>query len=160
MTIISASDEANDEKIKQEMQKKIDANESQIEKLQKECLKVACDIDKRSLNTVDCQENATVFNFMKYQQREKHIQAMWWRTFHKAKAGAQILQFTSDITKKIQILGIHRNIEDISDEERPFWFIILPNNPFKAIWNMVLIIILCYTASYMPYKTCFIDEPS
>lgn len=54
MTIISASDEANDEKIKQEMQKKIDANESQIEKLQKECLKVACDIDKRSLNTVDC----------------------------------------------------------------------------------------------------------
>ena len=31
---------------------------------------------------------------------------------------------------------------------------------FKAVWNFILVVILIYTATYMPYKTCFIDEPS
>jgi hypothetical protein len=36
----------------------------------------------------------------------------------------------------------------------------MPGNIFKAFWNSVIIILLVYTATYMPYKTCFIDTPS
>jgi hypothetical protein len=36
----------------------------------------------------------------------------------------------------------------------------MPGNLFKAFWNSVIIFLLVYTATYMPYKTCFIDTPS
>jgi hypothetical protein len=39
-------------------------------------------------------------------------------------------------------------------------FIIMPTSYFRSFWNFVTILILTYTATYMPYKTCFIDYPS
>ena len=63
---LTTMDERNDEKIKAEIRTKIDANQEEIIMLQDECLKAAIDLDKRSLYTADCVENATVFNFMKY----------------------------------------------------------------------------------------------
>ena len=39
-------------------------------------------------------------------------------------------------------------------------YIIGPKSRFKPLWNIIIIILLAYTATYMPYKTCFIDEPS
>lgn len=36
----------------------------------------------------------------------------------------------------------------------------MPQSFFKSVWNVILIILLVYTATYMPYKICFIDEPS
>lgn len=31
---------------------------------------------------------------------------------------------------------------------------------FKSVWNVLLIILLVYTATYMPYKICFVDDSS
>lgn len=36
----------------------------------------------------------------------------------------------------------------------------MPGSVFKSIWSVLLIVLLIYTATYMPYKTCFIDDPS
>jgi Ion transport protein len=38
--------------------------------------------------------------------------------------------------------------------------LILPNSPFKLFWNIVIILLLIYTATWMPYQICFIDKPS
>ena len=38
------------------------------------------------------------------------------------------------------------------------WWILLPNGLFKTLWNCLMVVLLLYTATYMPYKTCFIDE--
>lgn len=37
---------------------------------------------------------------------------------------------------------------------------IRPNSFFKTFWNAVLVLMLVYTASYMPFKTCFIEDSS
>ena len=34
----------------------------------------------------------------------------------------------------------------------------MPTEKFKVAWNMIIIIMLLYTATYMPYQICFIDE--
>jgi hypothetical protein len=68
--------------------------------MQKNALSEAKD-RANSVTTDDCIENETVFKFMKYGQRVRHMKVMWLKTFTKAKAGSQILHFTSDITKKI-----------------------------------------------------------
>jgi len=39
-------------------------------------------------------------------------------------------------------------------------FIIMPHSNFKLFWNMVIIILLLYSATWMPYQICFIEEPS
>jgi hypothetical protein len=31
----------------------------------------------------------------------------------------------------------------------------MPNNPFKKIWDPIIIMVLIYTATYDPYDTCF-----
>lgn len=36
----------------------------------------------------------------------------------------------------------------------------MPVSVFKSVWNVLLIFLLIYTATYMPYKTCFIDNSS
>lgn len=36
----------------------------------------------------------------------------------------------------------------------------MPQSTFKLCWNLVIIFLLLYTATYMPYRICFIDDPS
>jgi len=37
-------------------------------------------------------------------------------------------------------------------------YILLPSSAFKYYWNMIIIVLLLYTATYMPYRTAFEDE--
>jgi hypothetical protein len=37
-------------------------------------------------------------------------------------------------------------------------FIIMPHDKFKVFWNIVIITLLAYTATYMPYTICFFDD--
>ena len=48
-------------------------------------------------------------------------------------------------------------IEDDFDaeEEIPIGCLIHPSRNFAAIWNIVLVIILLYTATIMPYRIAF-----
>ena len=34
----------------------------------------------------------------------------------------------------------------------------MPNNNFKLVWNFVIIALLAYSATYMPYNICFIQS--
>lgn len=34
----------------------------------------------------------------------------------------------------------------------------MPNTKFKKVWNIIIIILLLYTATFVPYKTSFYDE--
>jgi hypothetical protein len=34
----------------------------------------------------------------------------------------------------------------------------MPESKFKQYWNLVITVLLIYTATYVPYKTAFVDE--
>lgn len=36
--------------------------------------------------------------------------------------------------------------------------IIPPDSRFSQIWSLTIAVLLIYTATYMPFKTCFVDE--
>jgi hypothetical protein len=44
--------------------------------------------------------------------------------------------------------------------EKPCPFLIYPNSSFKIFWNIVIILLLFYTATWMPYQICFVDQTS
>jgi len=36
----------------------------------------------------------------------------------------------------------------------------MPDNKFLKVWNPIIVILLIYTASFVPYRTAFLDEVS
>lgn len=83
---------------------------------------------------------------------------MWRKAFVKAKAAGHIIRFINDVKDKIYLLGISHNIKDKLENLNIPWFIIPPDAKFSQIWSLIIAVLLIYTATYMPYKTCFIDE--
>ena len=67
------------------------------------------------ISSDDCVENATVFQFLLYKQRVRHMEAMWRKAFIKSKAAGQFIKFIRDIQDKIYLLGIAHNIKDHKD---------------------------------------------
>ena len=59
------------------------------------------------------------------------------------------------------MFGASRKIDlDIEVEIIPLPFILLPENKFKMFWNFVIMFLLLYTATFVPYRTAFIDDVS
>ena len=36
-------------------------------------------------------------------------------------------------------------------QEKPAWYIIMPDSKFKTIWNLTVIILLGYTSTVVPF---------
>ena len=51
----------------------------------------------------------------------------------------------------------HEEVEEI-DVSVIFPLVLFPTSPFKLVWNVIIIILLLYTATYVPYATAFIND--
>jgi len=59
------------------------------------------------------------------------------------------------------MFGASRKIDlDIEEDITPLPFILLPENYIKMTWNFVIMFLLLYTATFVPYRTAFIDDVS
>lgn len=48
--------------------------------------------------------------------------------------------------------------ESESDLEGTYWYIILPDNPFKQMWDVFVGLLLIYTSLVTPYRISFVDD--
>jgi hypothetical protein len=56
------------------------------------------------------------------------------------------------------MFGLSRRIDvEVEEEIIPLPFILMPDNKFRMAWNIVTMLLLLYTASFVPYRTSFID---
>ncbi len=92
------------------------------------------------------------------EERELHIINLWKRVYSKARGGSLILRFFYDLSRKIYLFGVSKRLEEMEKEEIPNPYAIQLNSKFKSFWNIVNIILLLYTAIYMPFKIAFIDN--
>ena len=44
--------------------------------------------------------------------------------------------------------------------ERPRWYIIMPDSKFKTFWNIAVIVLLAYTSTFVPFQVAFVDQDS
>lgn len=57
------------------------------------------------------------------------------------------------------MFGASRGIElDIEEEIEPLPIILMPENKLKMAWNLVTLALLLYTATFVPYRTSFIEK--
>jgi hypothetical protein len=66
---------------------KIEANKAQLDRLRIQCIEDIKQRGREDISSDNCAENETVFKFMKFQQRKRHMKVMWLKAFTKAKAG-------------------------------------------------------------------------
>ena len=83
--------------LREEFPKIIESQETEIERIQQICLNDAKTKPNHDISSDECVENATVFQFLLYKQRMRHMEAMWRKTFAKAKAAGQFIKFIRDI---------------------------------------------------------------
>lgn len=104
------------------------------------------------------------FSQMNREQRELRMKYLWHRAYAKARGASHILIKFGDLNKKIYIYGAKKKLkrnEDMAEiEVRPTTCVILPDSQFNSYWNLIMTLLLLYTASYMPFRLSFIDSTS
>ena len=92
---------------------------------------------------------------------ETRVHDLWRRLIIKAFGGAKIVRRFAELSEDITMFGASRKIDlDIEEEIIPLPFVLLPENWFKMFWNFVIMFLLLYTATFVPYRTAFIDDDS
>ena len=52
------------------------------------------------------------------------------------------------------------NSRYVRQNNKPQWYIIMPNSKFKTIWNLIIILLLGYTSTVVPFQVAFVDIDS
>jgi len=60
----------------------------------------------------------------------------------------------------LYLYGSNKKHEFKFKEKKPYPFIVMPNTTVSNVWNIVMMFLMLYTATYIPYKTSFIDDTS
>ena len=79
-----------------------------------------------------------------------------------------IVNTMNDLNKDIYLYGTKKGAYNSDDEilihkHKPSRFarlklVLMPNSKIKTLWNLVMTILLIYTATFTPYRTAFIEE--
>lgn len=115
-------------------------------------------LDESNISSADCEDEQAIFKYMADEEKELHVLNLWKRLYSKARGGSLILRFFNDLSRKIYLFGVSKRLEEMEQEEIPNPYAIQLNSKFKSYWNIVNIILLLYTAIYMPFKIAFIDD--
>lgn len=87
---------------------------------------------------------------------------LWHRAYLKSKGAAHVLAKFGDLNKKIYLYGAEKKKDEQEDEQaiilKAKRCVIMPDDKIKVYWNLLITALLLYTASYVPYRTAFIDE--
>ena len=55
------------------------------------------------------------------------------------------------------LFGSKQNIVDLRELKKKRSCLLLPHDRFKTIWTVIIVILLIYTAIFVPYKIAFIE---
>ena len=76
----------------------------------------------------------------------------------KAKGAVLVLDRFSSLTRRIYLFGTSKKLKfEIEKDEKIHWFVILPEGKVRMVWNFVVLLLLIYTAIFVPFQTAFIE---
>lgn len=55
------------------------------------------------------------------------------------------------------LFGSKQNIVDLRELKKKRSCLLLPHDRFKTIWTVIIVLLLIYTAIFVPYKIAFIE---
>jgi hypothetical protein len=99
---------------------------------------------------------------MSDEKRFERVADLWRATLAKARGAVHVINTFGDLNRRIYLHGSTKKLEALENEERlrPLPCILLPESKVLSSWNIIMMLLLLYTATYIPYKTAFIEESS
>jgi Ion transport protein len=77
----------------------------------------------------------------------------------KAKGAVLVLDRFSSLTRRIYLFGTSKKLKfEIEKEEKVRWFVIMPEGKVRMCWNFVVLLLLMYTAIFVPFQTAFVED--
>lgn len=66
------------------------------------------------------------------------------------------------LTTKIRLFGrqlvAQQANQNLRLQEKPAWYVIMPDSKFKTFWNITVILLLLYTSTVVPFQVAFVDK--
>ncbi len=63
-----------------------------------------------------------------------------------------VLDRFSSLTRRIYLFGTSKKLKYLVEAEpAPSWFVILPESRVRLTWNLIVLLLLLYTACFTPY---------
>ncbi len=99
---------------------------------------------------------------MNEEEKEERIAYLWSTTIAKAIGAAKVINTFGSLHRLIYLHGSSKKQEEIEALEKlkPLPCIMMPDSKVLSGWNIVMMLLLLYTATYIPFKTAFIENSS
>lgn len=72
----------------------------------------------------------------------------------------KVINVFGDLNHLLYLHGSDKHREFSEYHRKPLPFILLPQSKIVGVWNVILLWLMLYTATYIPYKTAFVDDSS
>lgn len=94
-------------------------------------------------------------------QKKEHLKELWRVCYLKAIGASNLKRIFFKLHSRVINFGTTRNINknrvDIEQKilEKKSKYILMPDGKAKRFWNVLMIFLLLYVATYVPYNICF-----
>ena len=96
------------------------------------------------------------------QEKREHLIELWRLCFLKSLGASQIKRVFTKLHERVINFGSTKNVNTHSADleakrilEQKWKIILLPDDPIKRFWNILIICLLVYVATYVPYSISF-----
>jgi len=96
-------------------------------------------------------------------EKKLWVEQLWRRVISKSRAAALIVSTMKDLNKDIYLYGTKKGAYNSDDDvlvhkHWPSKIVLMPNSKIKTLWNIIMTILMIYTATFTPYWTAFIED--
>lgn len=106
----------------------------------------------------------TDFNQLSQAARNDHIVELWRLCYLRSMGASNIKRIFEKLHDRVVTFGTTKNInrtrQDIEKKilEKKLKIVLLADHPIKRTWNILMIFLLIYVATYVPFSICFNDS--
>lgn len=131
-------------------------------KLFKSCKRLRKDEKHQEYLEYSCGESdeeiSDRFSLMNEEERAERVADLWRTMLAKSRGAVRILNKLSDLNRHIYLHGSTRKKEDVEmqDKIKPLKIVLMPDSDLISYWNVIMMLLLLYTATYVPFKTAFV----
>ena len=104
------------------------------------------------------------FKALKQSRQIQRVIFLWRKAYARSLVGSRLVQACHTLHQNMlkmgstkSLFGSKQNIVDLRELKKKRSCLLLPHDRFKTIWTVIIVILLIYTAIFVPYKIAFIE---
>lgn len=114
-------------------------------------------LDYSSGETDDDEQRKKEFETVNDKQKELYLMELWRICYLKAMGSAMLKRVFYKLHTRVINYGTTKNIQ--LEQIKVSKYILMPENEFKRWWSLIMLVLLMYVATYVPYNICFNLDP-